>query len=234
MSRLLDAVGLGPRLRRWKAASAEVALGVHDRAQLAGLSWQEAKVPLSQSVLLSALLALVTVVLGVVLSAAVVVHYWDGPFRVRAAWWVAVAWVIVWVVLLALLLARVRQASRAVQPLTLELRRDLAGGLESDVPSASPEMAQVAALREEVLARIAEQRARRALLQERRVALEAEAAARAAARPPAQPLSVKAVRVAREHPVAAGAAAAAVVAVLGPRRLIRWAGWALPILLKLR
>ncbi|WP_017760724.1 hypothetical protein [Pseudacidovorax intermedius] len=232
MSRLLDVVGLGPRLRRWKAAGAEAALGVHDRAQLAGLAWQEARAPLAQSALLSALLALVSVVVGVVLSAAVVVHYWDGPFRVRAAWWVALAWAIVWVVLVALLLARVRKTSQAVHPLTQELRRDLSGGADPDASPAPQDPAQVAAMREEVLARIADQRARRALLQERRAA--AEAAARAAAQPSAQPLSATAMRMAREHPIATGAAAAAVVAVLGPRRLVRWAGWALPILWKLR
>ncbi|WP_304303726.1 phage holin family protein [Pseudacidovorax intermedius] len=234
MSRLLDMLGLGPRLRRWKAAGAEAALGVHDRAQLAGLAWQDARAPLAQSALLSALLALVSVVVGVVLSAAVVVHYWDGPFRVRAAWGVALGWAVVWVVLLALLLARVRQTSQAVHPLAQELRRDLSGGADLEAPSAPPDPVQVAAMREEVLARIAEQRARRALLQERRAAAEAEAAARAAAQPPTQPLSATAMRMAREHPIATGAAAAAVVAVLGPRRLVRWAGWALPILWKLR
>ncbi|WP_295530857.1 phage holin family protein, partial [uncultured Pseudacidovorax sp.] len=214
MSRLLDMVGIGPRWRRWKAAGAEAALGVHDRAQLAGLAWQEARAPLAQSALLSALLALVSVVVGVVLSGAVVVHYWDGPFRVRAAWWVALAWAIVWVVLLALLLARVRQTSQAVLPLTQELRRDLTGGADPNASPAPAAPADVAAMREEVLARIAEQRARRALLQERRAAAQAEAAARAAAQPPAQPLSATAMRMAREHPVATGAAAAAVVAVL--------------------
>lgn len=233
MSRLLEMLGLGPRLRRWKAAGAEAALGVHDRAQLAGITWHEARTPLAQSAFLAVVLALVSVVAGVVLSGAVVVHYWDGPLRVRAAWWVAIAWAVVWAALLALLLARVRRTAQAVLPLTQELRRDLSGP-DSQASSTTPGPVEMATMREEVLARIAEQRARRALVQERRAAAQAEFAARASARPPAQPLSATAGRIAREHPLATGAAAATVVAVLGPRRLLRWAGWALPLLWKLR
>jgi len=40
--------------------------------------------------------------------------------------------------------------------------------------------------------------------------------------------------MAREHPVAAGAAAAVLLAAVGPRRVLKAASWALPILWKLR
>jgi hypothetical protein len=42
------------------------------------------------------------------------------------------------------------------------------------------------------------------------------------------------MRIAREHPVATGVAAAAVVAVLGPRRLVRWASVIVPVLWRMR
>lgn len=228
MNRVLDLLGVGRRVRRWKAAGAEAALGVHDRAQLAGVAWREARSPLAQSVALGVALALVSVVAALALSAAVIVHAWDGPMRVRAAWAVALTWGVVWAVLCIVLLARMRQTRLAVAPLQEALQRDLHGDGDTTVPP--PDAQQLALQREEILARIAEQRERRALVRAHREA----AREAAAARPPVQPLSAKAVQLARAHPVAAGAAAAAVVAVIGPRRVLRWTGWLLPILLKLR
>ena len=46
-------------------------------------------------------------------------------------------------------------------------------------------------------------------------------------------LALRAAAFAREHPLAV-AAMAAVAVVAGPRRLIRWAGVALPLLMRLR
>ena len=43
-----------------------------------------------------------------------------------------------------------------------------------------------------------------------------------------------AVRLARRHPLATGVAAAAVVAVVKPRRLVRWSLLAVPLLWKMR
>ena len=43
-----------------------------------------------------------------------------------------------------------------------------------------------------------------------------------------------ALRVAREHPVAVGVAAAAAVAVIRPKRLLRWATVIAPVLWRMR
>ena len=81
--------------------------------------------------------------------------------------------------------------------------------------------------REELLARIEKQRVRIATL---------EAAARGVGEVPGAPesTSAMAMRIVREHPVATGVAAASVVAVLGPRRLVRWASVIVPVLWRMR
>jgi len=84
-----------------------------------------------------------------------------------------------------------------------------------------------------VLERIAAQRER---LRARRAAHE-QAAAQAAADtgvPADMPLLAKAVLFAREHPGVTASAAAAVAMAAGPRRLVRWAGVLLPLLLRSR
>ncbi|MBS0343649.1 MAG: hypothetical protein JSS56_24350 [Proteobacteria bacterium] len=55
-----------------------------------------------------------------------------------------------------------------------------------------------------------------------------------AASPEPAPLSTLMTQTAREHPLVTAAVAAGVVAVVGPRRLLRVATWALPIVWKLR
>ncbi len=84
-----------------------------------------------------------------------------------------------------------------------------------------------------VLERIAAQRER---LRARRAAHEqAEAQAVADTGVPADmPWLAKAVLFAREHPGVTASAAAAVAMAAGPRRLVRWAGVLLPLLLRSR
>jgi hypothetical protein len=78
-----------------------------------------------------------------------------------------------------------------------------------------------------VLARIERQRLRVATLQ---------AAAQGVGEAPREPESpsAAALRIAREHPVATGMAASAVIAVLGPKRVLRWAATLGPVLWKMR
>ena len=80
---------------------------------------------------------------------------------------------------------------------------------------------------EQLLSRIERQRARIATL---------EAAASGAGEAPTQPEtpSATALRIAREHPIATGVATATVIAVLGPRRLVRWASVIAPVLWRMR
>jgi len=86
--------------------------------------------------------------------------------------------------------------------------------------------------KQQVRARIAAQRERlQARAQERRQArAQAQDAAAAMA---AVPLPQRAVAFAKEHPLALALLAAGVV-LAGPARLVRWAGVALPWLIKLR
>lgn len=82
-----------------------------------------------------------------------------------------------------------------------------------------------------ILARIAMQRER---LHARRAArAQAMAQSNLAAGGMDESLALRAAGFAREHPLAV-AAMAGVAVVAGPRRLIRWAGVILPMLLRLR
>ena len=93
-------------------------------------------------------------------------------------------------------------------------------------PNPIPKAIAATAEQQQVLDRIAAQRLR---LRERR-ARRAQAAA--AAREAQQVAGLGPV-FARLHPVAVAVAAAAAMAV-GPRRMVRWAGVVMPLLLRLR
>lgn len=89
--------------------------------------------------------------------------------------------------------------------------------------------------KEELLERIEAQRVR---LRERKVrraqvVAQTHEANRVAGLGPDAPLASRVAVFARLHPVACAVAAAAAV-VVGPRKLIRWAGVALPFIMKMR
>lgn len=85
-----------------------------------------------------------------------------------------------------------------------------------------------------VLDRIAAQRERLRARRAARRQLAAQAAAAAAAGPQAgTPWLAKAIVFVREHPSVLAAAAGAVLAT-GPRRVLRWAGVVLPLVLRAR
>ena len=103
----------------------------------------------------------------------------------------------------------------------------------SSHPSAAvkPALPLPTAAQQRVLDRIAVQRAR---LSARRLAqAQALAASNQAAGGANESLTLRVAGFAREHPLAV-AAMAGVAAVAGPRKLIRWAGVLLPMLLRLR
>ena len=85
-----------------------------------------------------------------------------------------------------------------------------------------------------VLDRIAAQRERlRARRAARRQLAAAQAAAAAAGSQAGTPWFAKAIVFAREHPSVLAAAAGAALAT-GPRRVLRWAGLVLPLVLRAR
>lgn len=89
--------------------------------------------------------------------------------------------------------------------------------------------------KEQVLARIEAQRLRLRERKARRAMVVAESreANRVAGLGPDASLASRVAVFARLHPVAC-ALAAAVAVVIGPRKLIRWTGLAMPVLMKLR
>lgn len=89
--------------------------------------------------------------------------------------------------------------------------------------------------KEQVLERIEAQRLRLRERKARRTQIVAESreANRVAGLGPDAPLVSRVAVFARLHPVAC-AFAAAVAVVVGPRKLIRWTGLALPLLMKMR
>lgn len=236
MNKLLSLLGLDARIRRFKIAAGESAMAIEDRTQLLRMAWDDEKDRLQRMLLLIiAVLGLTTVAVAL-LSVAVVVHFWDTPHRATAAWSVAGVWIALWAVSLIGLLSTLRGASGAFAPSRQEFERDWAwvqdrlGIGNQGQPEGTPRPTRPAT-REELLARIARQRQRIAVLQ----AASADAAtAQAAPPPPDETPSETALRLLRAHPVAAGVAAAAVVAVVKPRRLLRWAAFAAPVLWRMR
>ena len=230
MRRLLSLLGLDARLRRLRIAAGEGALAAEDRVQLLKLAWEEERQRLRLVLgLVVAVIGLTTVTVAL-LSVAVVVHFWDTPNRVAAAWSVAVVWIVLWLVAVVALMNTLRGASDAFEPARREFERDWEWvqarfDLGDEDDASSRERRPLS--REELLARIARQRERIATLQ--------GAPSKAAGPAPAdETASAAALRIAREHPVATGAVAAAAVAVIGPRRLLRWAAVIVPVLWRMR
>lgn len=236
MNKILSMLGLEARLRRLKIAAGEGAMAAEDRAQLLRMAWDAEKQRLQSVIVLTvAVLALTTVTVAL-LSVAIVVHFWDTPYRTTAAWCVALAWVLLWAGAVAALLSNLRRASAAVEPAKLELARDWAwmqdrlGIGNAGQPPGTPRPSRPET-QEQLLARIARQRQRIAVLK----AASDDEAARPPAPPPANETpSEAAIRLTREHPVAAAAAAVVLVAVVKPRRLLRWAAFVAPVLWRMR
>ena len=227
--RILAFTGLDSKLRNVRVATGEGALAAEDRAQLLRLAWEEEKERLHLITLLVIAVMGLTTVAVALLSVAVVVHFWDTPQRVAAAWTVAIVWAVVWLGFLVWLLKALRSKSQGIELARHEFARDWhwiqaqIGSRPRDPALREPRPAT----RDELLARIERQR-------ERILTLQNPPRGSGAASPSQPPLSTLVTQTVREHPLATAAVAAGVVAAVGPRRLLRVATWALPILWKLR
>ncbi|AVQ79977.1 MULTISPECIES: phage holin family protein [unclassified Variovorax] len=240
--RLLSLFGLDARVRRLRIAAAEGALAAEDRVQLLRMAWDDEKQRLKLMLVFGlAVLGLTTVTVALV-SVAVVVHFWDTPYRITAAWSVAGVWIVLWLVAAIGLLQTLRNASNGFAPARQEFERDWAWvqdrfglGKDPDQPDDEPRTPRPAT-REELLARMDRQRQRIATLQGGREPQFAhdDAAKAEQAPPPDESAAAAALRIARAHPVAAGVAAAAAVVVIRPRRLLRWAAFIAPVLWRMR
>ena len=239
--RLLSLLGLEAPLRRVRIAAGEGALAAGDRAQLMRMAWDEEKERLKRMlILVIAVLGLTTVTVAL-LSVAVVVHFWETPQRVTAAWSVAAVWVLLWVGALLALLSNLRSPSAGVTSARREIERDwewaqARWGLGQDDGKPRPPRPVT---REELLSRIERQRLRVATLngsapQSPSVGTASEAKSATVAPPRDETATEAALRIARAHPVATGVAVAAAVAVIKPRRLLRWAAFIAPVLWRMR
>jgi len=228
--KLLSLFGLDARIRQLRIAVGEGALAAEDRVQLVRMAWDEEKQRYKLVLaLVIAVLGLTTVAVAL-LSVAVVVHFWDTPNRIAAAWTVAGLWIVLWLFAVAKLMKALTDAKTVVAETRREFERDWQWtrhrlGLDSHDDEERPEQP---ATREELMARIDRQRLRIMTLE----TPDPEPAP--GTPPPDESVGAAALRIAREHPVATGVAAAAVVAVLGPRRLIRWSAVIAPVIWRMR
>jgi len=219
--------GLKSRLRRLRILAGEGALAAGDRAQLLRLAWDEEKQRLRLMLALGVAVAGLTTVVIALLSVAIVVHFWDTPYRAAVAWVLALVWTGLWVAAVLMFMATMRKSS-AFDSARETFERDLEWIHHRFGADPDEEVARAPSLTSaELLSRIERQRQRIATL---------EAAASGAGEAPVQneTASAAAMRIAREHPIATGAATAAVIAVLGPRRLVRWASVIAPVLWRMR
>lgn len=118
----LSILGLEVLVARWRANVIEAAIAAEDRMDLVRLEWQEQKKRLAQILVLTIAVAGLTVVALIMLSLAVLVHFWDTPQRTIVAWIVAGVWVAGWA---AILLSLVSVAQRARNGFALT-RKELA------------------------------------------------------------------------------------------------------------
>ena len=99
----LSLLGLEGLAARWRANVIEGAIAVEDRVDLARLEWADLKQRIQQLLVLTIVVTGLTVVALIMLSLAVLVHFWDTPQRTLVAWLVAGVWTLGWVAALVAL-----------------------------------------------------------------------------------------------------------------------------------
>ena len=122
----ISAIGLGNLSARLRANLNEGALAAEDRMALARLEWSAQKSRLQTVLVLGIVLGGLTIVALVLLSLAVLIHFWDSPQRSVVAWVIAGVWTLAWAVVLAVLLSTLRQSRHPFALTRAELARDWA------------------------------------------------------------------------------------------------------------
>lgn len=118
---LLNLQGLAGR---WRSAMGEGATAVEDRMELARLEWADHKRRLALLALLLVVFGVLAVVALLLLSAAVLVQFWDTPQRALVAWLLAGLWLVACGAVFAVLLSMARQAHSAFALTRRELAQD--------------------------------------------------------------------------------------------------------------
>ncbi len=120
----LALLGLESLVNRWRANVIEGAIAVEDRMALARLEWHDQKQRLQQLLVLTILVAGLTVVALIMLSLAVLVHFWDTPQRTFVGWLVAGVWTLGWIAALASLISIAQRAGNGFALTRHELAQD--------------------------------------------------------------------------------------------------------------
>lgn len=120
----LSLLGLESLVARWRANLIEGAIAAEDRMDLARLEWQDQKQRLQQMLVLTIVVAGLTVVALIMLSLAVLVHFWDTPHRTLVAWLVAAVWTVGWAATLMSLVSVVQKAGNGFALTRRELAQD--------------------------------------------------------------------------------------------------------------
>lgn len=120
----LSLLGLEAFASRWRANVIEGAIAAEDRLELARLEWLDQKQRLQQLLVLMIAVTGLTVVALVLVSTAVLVHFWESPHRVLVAWMVAGVWLLAWCAAAYKLVSVMRSASNAFALTRRELAQD--------------------------------------------------------------------------------------------------------------
>lgn len=113
--------------QRWRSGLREGAQALEDRLELAQLEWQAQKQHFLHLLVLAVLVATLAVVALLVFSLAVLVQCWDTPYRVGAAWGLAVLWMVVCGLALRKLMAVAQQVQQGFALTRHELAQDWRG-----------------------------------------------------------------------------------------------------------
>ena len=122
----MSAIGLDKLSARVRANLNEGAIAAEDRIELARLEWGVEKLRLQTILLLSILVAGLTIVALVLLSLAVLVQFWDSPQRAVVAWVLAGVWLLAWLGFLMVLINTLRKSSNPFALTRAELAKDWA------------------------------------------------------------------------------------------------------------
>lgn len=122
----MSILGLENLSARMRANLNEGAIAAEDRLELARLEWSAQRKRLQAILVLGIALGGLTIVALVLVSLAVLVHFWDSPQRTVVAWVIAGVWLLAWAGTLLVLLSALRKSSRPFALTRAELAQDWA------------------------------------------------------------------------------------------------------------
>ncbi|MGN1057592.1 MAG: phage holin family protein [Comamonas sp.] len=120
----MSAIGLDSYVARLRANLNEGAMAAEDRIALARLEWAAQKKRLQTILVLGIVMGGLTIVALVLLSLAILIHFWDSPQRTVVAWVIAGVWLLAWGAVLMVLLSALRKSSQPFALTRAELARD--------------------------------------------------------------------------------------------------------------